>query len=192
MTSGHVDAALTFELADPRAPEAQSILERFFTEIVARYRGRPATASEVAQVMLDEPSDDLRGDDGFLLLAREGDRVIGCGGVRVIEPGTGELTRVFVDAMARGRGAGRLLIDELESVSTRRGIRTLRLTVRGDLTEAQRLYRRLGYEAVTPFSRSPYADHQLAKTLVPLPRQPIRSGQHDGKGASPSERRMPR
>jgi ribosomal protein S18 acetylase RimI-like enzyme len=170
VTSDRFEAPLTVTLVDPRSPDGHAIVERFFSDIVSRYWGRPSTDSEVADAMRDEPSDDLRGEDGFLLVVRDGDRMIGCGGVRMVEKGTGELTRVFVDAAARGRGAGQALISEIESISARRGIRTLRLTVRGDLTEAHRLYLRLGYEAVDPFSTSPYADHHLAKILTPLSR----------------------
>lgn len=168
MTSGYSDAPLTLALVDPRSPDGRAILERFFIDIVGRYWGRPATAAEVTAAMLDEPSDDLCGDEGFLLVARDGGRAVGCGGMRVIEQGVGELTRVFVDGAARGRGVGQALLAEIESISARRGIRTLRLTVRDDLAEAHRLYRRLGYETVERFSLSPYADHQLAKTLEPL------------------------
>lgn len=156
---------LTLSLDDPRSPDGREIVRRFFADTVGRYWGRTATDAEVAQVMLDEPSDDLRGDDGFLVIVRDGDRVVGCGGVRVVAPGIGELTRVFIDSAVRGRGAGRALIGEIESISALRGLQTLRLTVREDLTEAHRLYRRLGYEPVVPFSASPYADHQLAKRL---------------------------
>ncbi|MDQ1111517.1 ribosomal protein S18 acetylase RimI-like enzyme [Microbacterium testaceum] len=53
----------------------------------------------------------------------------------------------------------------IEALSAERGIHTLRLTVRDDLAEAHGLYRRLGYEPVSPFSTLPYADHQLAKAL---------------------------
>jgi len=160
-----MDEQLTIAIEDPRSPDGRAIVERFFTDIVGRYWGRPASPSEVEQAMLDEPSDDLRDDDGFFLVIRDGARVVGCGGVRFIEPGVGELTRVFIDHDARGRGAGRSLINALETVSARRDVRTLRLTVRSDLSEAHRLYQRLGYEAVDPFSTSPYADHHLAKKL---------------------------
>jgi ribosomal protein S18 acetylase RimI-like enzyme len=160
-----MDGHLTIAIEDPRSPDGRAIVERFFTDIVGRYWGRSATPAEVEQAMLDEPSDDLRDEGGFFLVIRDGSRVVGCGGVRFVAPGVGELTRVFIDHDARGRGAGRSLIDELESIGVRRGVRTLRLTVRRDLAEAHRLYQRLGYEAVDPFSTSPYADHHLAKKI---------------------------
>lgn len=88
------------------------------------------------------------------------------GGAKVVEPGIAELTRVFVDDSVRGLGAGKALVREIETLSARRGVHTLRLTVRDDLAEAHRLYRRLGYTPVRPFSTSPYADNQLAKVLL--------------------------
>ncbi|WP_052521564.1 GNAT family N-acetyltransferase [Agreia bicolorata] len=167
MTTTNNSTPLTTALVDPRSADGRAVVTRFYTDVVGRYWGRTATAAEVEQAMLDEPSDDLRGEGGFLLLVQDGVRVVGCGGVRFIEPGVGELTRIFIDTAARGRGAGRTLIDELESISARRGVHTLRLTVRRDLVEAHRLYQRLGYETVEPFSTSPYADYHLAKKLPP-------------------------
>ncbi|WP_086462126.1 GNAT family N-acetyltransferase [Agreia sp. VKM Ac-1783] len=167
MTTARSGDALTTELVDPRSAEGRAVVRRFYADIVGRYWGRPATDAEIERAMLDEPSDDLRGDSGFLLVVQDGVHVVGCGGVRLIEPGVGELTRIFIDKTVRGRGAGRTLIGELESMSASRGVRTLRLTVRGDLVEAHRLYQRLGYETVEPFSSSPYADFHLAKKLPP-------------------------
>lgn len=170
MTAIISGAPHTTVVVDPRSDEGRAAVRRFYIDIVGRYWGRPATDAEVEQAMLDEPSDDLRGEGGFLLLVCDGSRVVGCGGVRVIEPGVGELTRIFIDATSRGRGAGRILISELESISARRGVHTLRLTVRDDLVEAHQLYQRLGYASVDPFSTSPYADHHLAKKLPPAER----------------------
>lgn len=166
--AGVMHEPLTIRLEDPRSSEGRAILERFFTDIIGRYWGRSATPAEVEQEMNRDPSGDLRDDAGFLLVVRDGAQVVGCGGVRFVGPGVGEVTRVYIDPVVRGRGVGRSLLDELESMSVRRGLRTLRLTVRGDLAEAHRLYLRLGYEAVDPFSDSPYADHQLAKKLDAL------------------------
>ncbi|MCC4907279.1 GNAT family N-acetyltransferase [Microbacterium sp. cx-59] len=157
--------SLTFTVADPASLEGRAILTRFFEDLVASYWGRPATSAEVTRAMRNEPSDDLRDGTGFFLLIRDDDRIIGCGGVRLIDETTGEVTRVFVAPEARGSGAGRALLQQLESASAQRGLRRLRLTVREDLTPARSLYEACGYGAVESFSTSPYADHFLAKTI---------------------------
>ncbi|WP_407358985.1 GNAT family N-acetyltransferase [Microbacterium sp. LTA6] len=163
---------LTFEIVDPHSEDGARVLVQYYTDIVGRYWGRAATPAETESAMLDEPSDHLRGDGGFLVLVRDGADAVGCGGVRIVEQHVGELTRIYLDPVVRGRGAGRALLSELEAISIRRGIRTLRLTVRQDLVEAHGLYRRSGYEPVEAFSTSPYADHFLAKELAPLERAP--------------------
>ena len=159
--------SITFDVTDPRSSIGREVIRRFYFDTVTRYWDRPATQREVTQAMSDEPSDDICNGGGFFVVVYDGTQVVGCGGVRAVEQGLGELTRVFIDAEARGAGLGRKLITELESIGARRGIRTLRLTVRKDLAEARHLYRTLGYAPVTPFSDSPYADHQLAKILPP-------------------------
>ena len=165
LDSSNRTSPFAMALVDPTSSAGRAVLRRFFMDIVGRYWGREATDVEVEQAMLDEPSDDLRGSTGFLVILRDGERVVGCGGAKVVKPGVAELTRVFVDASTRGRGAGKALVGEIEALSAEHGIHTLRLTVRDDLAEAHGLYRHLGYEPVPPFSTSPYADHQLAKAL---------------------------
>ena len=52
---------------------------------------------------------------------------MGCGGLRQLEPGVGEIKRMFVTASARGRGHGRRLLDELERLAAEAGHRRIRL-----------------------------------------------------------------
>ncbi|MBM7830688.1 ribosomal protein S18 acetylase RimI-like enzyme [Agromyces cerinus] len=157
---------LTFVQVDPTTESSRLILRRYYDDIIGRYNGRPATDSEIEETLADEPSDDLRGETGAFVVARDGHEVLGCAGVRYIDAEVGELTRVFITSEARGRGLGAALIGEVERVAERRGVRRIRLEVRGDLVEAQRLYRRAGYREVAAFSDGPYADHWMAKDLV--------------------------
>ncbi|MGY4859838.1 GNAT family N-acetyltransferase [Cryobacterium sp. AP23] len=157
---------LTFVTADPGSPAAAALLREYYTDIVGRYYGRAALAAEVDTAMGDEPSDDLQAHTGVLLLGVVDGVAVACGGVRYIDATTGELTRIYVASGARGSGAGAALIGRLEELAVDAGRRTLRLTVRSDLVEAIRLYRRLGYVDVPPFTTDPYADHWLAKELT--------------------------
>lgn len=156
---------LIFVRADPTTESSRRILRRYYDDIIGRYYGRPATTAEIEETLADEPSDDLHGETGAFVVARDGARVLGCAGVRYVDDEVGELTRVFITAEARGRGLGADLIGEVERLATEHGVRRMRLDVRGDLVEAQRLYRRAGYREVPAFSDARYADLWMAKDL---------------------------
>jgi len=166
---------LSFVTTNPGSPAAAAMLRAYYDDIVGRYWGRPALAAEVDAAMADEPSHDLQGATGLLVLAVDNGRAVACGGVRSVDAGTGELTRIFVDASARGVGTGAGLIRRLEALAQEAGRTRLRLTVRSDLVEARRLYGRLGYSEVAPFNTEPYAEHWLAKDLRP-PNPPVLPG----------------
>src|ERR1017187_5882981 len=102
---------------------------------------------------------------GLFLLAYGEQGLIGCGGLRLLPAGIGEVTRLFVMPGARRQGLGALLLDELEGAARAWGLSRLRLDPRGDLVEARRLYARHGYVEVPPFSAGPYAEHWFAKAL---------------------------
>lgn len=156
---------LSFVTTDPGSPVAADMLRQYYEDIVGRYWGRAALPVEVDSAMADEPSDDLTGDTGVLVVGLLDGEPIACGGVRFVGGGAGELTRVYVAAAARGTGAGAALLAHLDGLAVAAGLNTLRLTVRGDLVEARRLYARVGFAEVAPFNAEPYAEHWLAKEL---------------------------
>ena len=158
---------LSYVTTDPGSPAAAGMLWAYYDDIVGRYWGRAALPAETDAAITDEPSDDLQGDTGVLVLGILDGVPVACGGVRFVGGGIGELTRVYVAAEARGSGAGAGLLAHLDRLAAGAGIARLRLTVRSDLVEARRLYARLGYVEVAPFSTDPYADHWLAKELLP-------------------------
>src|SRR5690554_220114 len=51
--------------------------------------------------------------EGRLLLAREGDTVLGCAALRRVDESTCEMKRVYVRPAARGRNIGRLLVETI-------------------------------------------------------------------------------
>lgn len=158
-------AHLRWEVVDPSSAEAQQILTEYFDDIVGRYWGRAATPAEVASAMADEPSGDLQGRSGLLLVGSAGGTPVVCGGVRRAGDGVGDLTRIFVSPAVRGRRLGAELVGRLERLAAEAGVRTLRLDVRADLVQARSLYLRLGYVDVPPFSDARYADHWMSREL---------------------------
>jgi GNAT superfamily N-acetyltransferase len=147
-------------------PAAADLLRRYYTELIVRYYGRPTGDAEVAEVLAEEPSDDLARPTGEFLVARLAGVPAGCLGVRVLDPATVELTRMFVAPEARGRGGATLLIRTAERVARDVfGAAAIRLDTRKDLVEARALYARHGYTETDRYNDSPYADHWFEKKL---------------------------
>jgi GNAT superfamily N-acetyltransferase len=142
------------------------LLRRYYTELVSRYYGRPTDDEEVSAVLAEEPSDDLARPTGAFLVARLGKAPVGCVGVRVLDPATVELTRMYVGPEARGRGGAGLLIEAAERTARDTfGARAVRLDTRKDLVEARALYAKHGYSETERYNDSPYADHWFEKML---------------------------
>jgi ribosomal protein S18 acetylase RimI-like enzyme len=157
----------------PDSLNARQALRAYFTEIVERYQGRPTNDAEIDQVLVDESSDELRPPTGAFWVATFGGQIVGCAGLRYIDPADakaghptlGEVTRMYVSGAARRQGLGSKLLDTVERHARDRGIKRLRLDTRGDLVEARALYARRGYGEVPRFNDSPYADHWFMKDL---------------------------
>lgn len=114
-----------------------------------------------------EPVSALVADKAVIIGATEGCQVLGIGAVKLMT-GYGELKRVIVDPAHRGRGIGKLIIQELEELVVASG-RSCVLCETGVSQEAAlKLYRSLGYERTGAFGS--YRENQvsvfLRKTLV--------------------------
>lgn len=88
---------------------------------------------------------------GALLLAVAGDEALGCGGLVTLEPGIGEIKRMYVRPTARGRGVGAALLQALLSQGRAMGLARVRLDTAPELLEAQALYRRFGFVPIPPY-----------------------------------------
>lgn len=85
------------------------------------------------------------------LVARRGETVLGCASLVEALDGTAEIKRMFVDPEARGLKLGRRLLEELEAVASRKGIKRVRLETGIYQPEALGLYRAFGYREIGPF-----------------------------------------
>jgi putative acetyltransferase len=109
--------------------------------------------------VLTDPRGEIVDRGGEVLLAREGDRALGC--VALIPEGHGvwELAKMAVDETARGRGTGRRLLLAAIAEARRRGATTLVLASSVDLPAAVHLYEAVGFRHVAPeqLGHVPYA-----------------------------------
>jgi DNA-binding MarR family transcriptional regulator/GNAT superfamily N-acetyltransferase len=154
-------AAISIQVTDPSSPVARQCLAEYAAEIGQRF---PEGFDHAALV----PPAEATGASGAFLVASEQHRLVGCGVVRTLAPGIGEIRHVWVHAQARRLGLGRRLLHELEGQAAARDLRTVRLDTHKVLTEAIGMYRSSGYREIPPYDDNPYAHHWFEKDLPDL------------------------
>lgn len=96
----------------------------------------------------------------FVIVRDDGGRALACGGVTRFDESRGELKRMYVLPEARGRGLGRLLLDELERHARELGFGALVLETGDKSDAALALYRRSGFASIRCWP--PYDSRELS------------------------------
>ncbi len=154
---------ITFRAASPADSDARDLIVEYFAERAAGFPGeyRP---------VLPGP-DAFTPPDGVLLLVEHAERgLIGCGAVRRIADGPlgprVEVKHVYTRPAARGLGAGRLLMDELERRAREWGARELVLDTHHTLEAAAALYARMGFAPIEAYNDNPNATRWYGKAIA--------------------------
>jgi putative acetyltransferase len=85
---------------------------------------------------------------GTFVVARIDGRAVGCGAVRLLDPDTIEVKRMYVEPDVRGQGVARGILAHLESSGRELGARSAVLETGVYQDEAIRLYLKAGYRKV--------------------------------------------
>ncbi|HCA87846.1 MAG TPA: GNAT family N-acetyltransferase [Streptomyces sp.] len=123
-------------------PDATALRERQRAEIAARYGtpdsepGTPPSASDIAV---------------FFVAYEDDGTAVGCGGLRALGAGAGEVKRMYVDPARRGSGVAARLLSALEEWAYGEGWIGLRLETGDRQPDAVRFYTRCGYERIANF-----------------------------------------
>ena len=83
---------------------------------------------------------------------------LGCGAVKLLDAGYGEIKRVYVKSSARGKGVGRGILLALENIAADAGYSVLRLETGIYQPQAVRLFEASGYVKIDHFGDYPSDD----------------------------------
>ncbi|WP_108670003.1 GNAT family N-acetyltransferase [Peribacillus acanthi] len=111
------------------------------------------------QQVPEEEEIDAFEDDAKHFVLYDGETPVGAGRFRVLD-GIGKVERICVLSSHRGKGAGNLIMDAIESYAFEQGIQKLKLNAQ---TQAIPFYEKLGYEAVSEIFMDAGIPH---KTMV--------------------------
>jgi putative acetyltransferase len=99
---------------------------------------------------------DYTPSQGRLLLALCGSEPAGCVALHSLEPGIGEIKRLYVRPQFRGSGIGKMLTNTVISEAKSIGYKKVRLdTVEPKMKNAVGLYRALGFREIEPYRPNP-------------------------------------
>jgi GNAT superfamily N-acetyltransferase len=144
----HMTVLTEIEAAPPYAPAVIALCAEQQEELERRYDGS------------DEAPKGLDPQISFLV-ARIESEPVGCAGLQLLEPGVGEVRRMYVRPAHRGHGVSRMLLAAVEDMARARAVHTLRLET-GDLQpEAIGLYQSTGYRRIPVFGPYVGSVHSL-------------------------------
>jgi putative acetyltransferase len=124
--------------------DVRALLAQHFTEMRA---GSPPSACHVL------PAGGLKSPEIRLFTLREGNDLLGCGALKRLARGHGELKSMRTSDRALGRGVGKTLLHHLIEAARSEGMTQLSLETGSteQFAAAQRLYEREGFEPCGPF-----------------------------------------
>jgi len=136
----------------PHDKECLDLLAQLRTELSEKYpdelRGMPLIPEELAAA------------GAAFLVARRAGRPVGCGAIRPLKPGVAEVKRMFVVQEERGRGVGRVILQNLETFAKNFGYRSVRLETGLKQPEAISLYQSAGYHRARCYG--PYRENPMS------------------------------
>jgi len=164
------DQSWAVALAPVDSAESLALLREYLVDVSDRYyrlhEDRDSTPEEIEHGLATMPSDHLTPPTGVFLVGRHDGVAAACAGLKVLDPTTVELTRVYVRPDRRGTGGGARLLEAVETAARDLGAERIVLDTRLDLVEARALYLKNGYAEVPAYSEGPYAEVWYAKDLT--------------------------
>jgi GNAT superfamily N-acetyltransferase len=132
------ETVVEFRREDLSASVAQRLISELNAELEARY------PEEGANFFRLDPDEVAEGRGAFLVAYLD-DKPVGCGAVRMIEPGVAEIKRMYVDPSLRGRRIGRQIVLALEAEAVQLGAKRIVLETGPRQPDAITMYAHTGF-----------------------------------------------
>jgi GNAT superfamily N-acetyltransferase len=152
---------LEFRPCPPDEEPAAALVQGMREEIAVLYGGLDLDGPQMPRAGPEE----LSPPGGTFVVGWQDGAPVCCGGVKRLPDGACEIKKMFVVPAARGRGAARALLAELERRARDLGYAVARLDTGPRQARAQRLYERAGYGAIENFNANPVASFFGEKRL---------------------------
>jgi GNAT superfamily N-acetyltransferase len=151
----------------PDGPAARALWADYMALVSARIGGDFVPTEEIFGT-----TEAFRGPGSAWLVLYEDGEPVACGGLRTLEPGVGEIKRMFVAEAARGRGHARRMLTALEALARERGHTRIRLITTEVFAEARNLYASAGYRVSSTWVEGDRRDYWMEKDLAMCPNGP--------------------
>jgi ribosomal protein S18 acetylase RimI-like enzyme len=135
---------------EPSSPDAEALIAALDADLAKTY------PQEVIFGLHEDDHERI-----IFLVARRGGRAIGCGGLRSLDPGMGEVKRMYVVPEERGNGLSRILLRAIETIAIGKRHRVLRLETGKLSPAALALYRSSGYREIAPYGEYAGNDYSV-------------------------------
>ena len=165
---GHIADVVLLRPEPADSDDARWLLDRYHAELDDRFGNGSA-----GDAMMTTDPEEVAPPNGLFLVARLAGRPVGCGVLKIVEPGgsadsdggVADIGRMWVSERVRGRGLGRRLLRRLVSEGRALGLRRVQLETDRVLTEAIALYEAEGFVEVEPFNDEPNGHQWFALDL---------------------------
>jgi len=148
---------MVIEPDDLTRPQVHALLAEHLAQMHSQSPACSVHALDIAR---------LRAPGITVWTAWEGDELLGCGALKTLTPGHGEIKSMRTAPRHRGRGIGRTMLNHLLAVARERGYE--RLSLETGATEhflpALRLYASAGFQRCGPFGSYGEDPHSVYMT----------------------------
>lgn len=156
------------KLAESRLEEARALVAAYVASL-----GIDLSFQGIEAELADFPAR-YAAPDGAFLLALDGERIVGCVGLKKFGEGICEMKRLYVLDEYKGKGLGKRLVAEIIDTARSRGYGRMRLDTLPSMTAAQALYRSLGFREIPAYVYNPvegtkYMEKDLATASASAP-----------------------